>query len=88
MQVRVRNINYALTGSVDGKGKIIPFRLEPNVWTAVPEEVFIHLKNKYGDNRYADVPNSLPAKGDEYTVQPGQTRPECVNSQYLVEFRS
>ena len=87
-EVRVRNINYALSGSVDAQGKTpIAFRLEPNKWTAVPDEVYEMLKHKFGNPRYSDVPNSLPGADGNYYGYPGQTRAEEVNSQYLVEFR-
>ena len=87
--VRVRNINYALTGSLDVKGKrTIQYRLEPNVWTEVPDEVFVQLKDKFGNAKFSEAPNSLPGAGGVYSGQPGQLRAEQTNSQYLVEFRS
>ena len=88
-QVRVRNIDYALTGSVDSKdaGKTITFRLEPNVWTTVPEPVFEMLKHKFGNARYSEAPASLPGPDGNYYGFPGQQRAEQVNGQYLVEFR-
>ena len=88
-QVRIRNINYALTGSVDAKDKrAITYRLEPNVWTDVPDEVFDQLKNKFGNSRFSDAPNALPGQDGNYYGYPGQTRSEQVNGQYLIEFRS
>ena len=88
-QVRVRNIDYALTGSIDIKNqKPITYRLEPNVWTAVPDEVWEQLYSKFGNTRFSEAPNSLPGKDNNYYGSPGQTRPEVVNGQYLVEFRS
>lgn len=87
-KVRVRNIDYALTGSVGSKdlGKSIKFRIEPNTWTEVPDEVYEMLKSKFSNPRYSDAPNSLPGQDGNYYGHPGQTRPEQVNSQYLVEF--
>lgn len=87
--VRIRNIAYALTGSIDGKGqRAITYRLEPNVWTEVPDEVFIQLKNKFGNSKFSEAPNSLPEQGGVYSGIPGQTRAEQTNGQYLIEFRS
>jgi hypothetical protein len=91
--VRVRNITYVLTGSVAGTNaqghqvRDIKYRLEPNVWTEVPDEVYEQLYNKFGNSRFSEAPNSLPGQAGEYTVAPGQTRAEQVNSQYLIEFR-
>lgn len=87
-KVRVRNIDYALTGSVDikGAGKTLSFRIEPNVWTEVADEVYEMLKHKFGNPKFSNAPNSLPNQDGEYYGYPGQTRPEQTNSQYLVEF--
>ena len=88
-RVRVRNISYALTGSVDIQGeKPLTYRLEPNVWTEVPDEVFSQLKSKFGNPKFSDAPNSLPGQDGNYYGYPGQTRAEQVNGQYLVEFSS
>ena len=88
-KVRVRNITYALTGSLDIKGKpLISYRLEPNVWTEVSEEIYDQLKQKFGNSKYSDAPNALPGNDGNYYGYPGQTRPELVNGQYLVEFAS
>jgi hypothetical protein len=87
--VRIRNITYALTGSIDAKGKPpMKYRLEPNVWTEVPDEVFEQLKNKFGNSKFSEAPNSLPGSEGVYSGQPGQTRAELTNGQYLIEFRS
>ena len=90
-EARVRNIEYALTGSVDGEesGKRFTdkYRLEPNVWTKVSDAVYESLKNKFGNSKYSDAPNALPGAGDTYYGSPGQTRSELVNGQYLIEFR-
>lgn len=87
-EVRVRNIDYALAGSVGiQNGKTIKYRLEPNKWTQVPDEVFDQLKHKYGNTRFSDAPNGLPGNDGNYYGYPGQTRAEVVNSQYLIEFR-
>lgn len=87
--VRIRNIAYALTGSIDAKGqRPITYRLEPNVWTEVPDEVFMQLKNKFGNAKFSEAPNSLPGTGGVYSGQPGQLRAEQTNGQYLIEFRS
>jgi len=86
-KVRIRNIDYALTGSVDIKNqKPITYRLEPNKWTDVPDEVYDQLKHKFGNARFSDAPNSLPGPDGNYYGYSGQTRPEQTNSQYLIEF--
>lgn len=87
-RVRVRNIDYALTGSVDSKelGKTLSFRLEPNVWTEVADELFEMLKHKFGNARYSEAPASLPGPDGNYYGFPGQQRAEQSNGQYLVEF--
>lgn len=87
-EVRVRNIDYALTGSVDCKGKPpVSFRIEPNRWTPVTDEVYDMLKHKFGNARFVEAPNSLPGQNDQYYGSPGQTRLEQANGQYLIEFR-
>ena len=86
--VRVRNIDYALSGSIDSPGqRVIKYRLEPNVWTEVPDEVISQLKHKFGNNKYSTAPDSLPNGDGSYNGQPGQERAELVNGQYLIEFR-
>ena len=91
--VRVRNITYALTGSVSGSDengrqlREMKYRLEPNVWTEVPDPVFDQLMSKFGNSKFSDAPNALPGANGEYYGNPGQTRAEQTNSQYLVEFR-
>ena len=88
-EIRVRNIDYALSGSVGLQGgQTIKYRLEPNKWTPVSDEVWEQLKHKYGNTRFSDAPNALPNKDGEYNGMPGQTRSEVVNGQYLIEFRS
>ena len=87
-EVRVRNLDYALAGSVDIKGgQTLKYRLEPNKWTEVPDEVWDQLKHKFGNTKFSDAPNSLPGKDGDYNGMPGQTRAEVVNGQYLIEFR-
>lgn len=86
-KVRIRNIDYALTGSVDIRGqKPIYFRLEPNKWTEVPDEVFTHLKSKFGNPQVHEVPSALPGPDGNYYGYPGQTRTE-QHQQYLIEFQ-
>lgn len=86
-KVRIRNIDYALTGSVDVKDrKPIMYRLEPNKWTEVPDEVYEQLKSKFGNAKFSDAPSALPGTDGNYYGYPGQTRAEQTNSQYLIEF--
>lgn len=86
--VRIRNISYALTGSVDGKDqRPMKYRLEPNVWTDVPDEVYSQLYSKFGNSRFSEAPNALPGSDGEYRGVPGQIRAEQTNAQYLIEFR-
>lgn len=88
-KVRIRNIDYALAGSVDIKdGKTIKYRLEPNKWTEVPDEVYDQLKHKFGNARFSDAPSALPGADGNYYGYPGQTRAELVNGQYTIEFSS
>ena len=88
-KVRIRNIAYALTGSVDAKGqRPITYRLEPNVWTEVPDEVFNQLKGKFGNAKFSEAPNSLPGQDGNYYGHAGQVRAEQTNGQYLIEFSS
>ena len=87
-EVRIRNIEYALTGSIDAKdSKPIRYRLEPNKWTPVPDEVFEQLKHKFGNAKFSEAPSNLPDPQGNYYGYPGQTKAEQTNSQYLIEFR-
>jgi hypothetical protein len=87
-EARIRNIDYALTGSIDVKNqKPIKYRLEPNVWTPVSDEVYSQLKHKFGNARFSEAPSSLPGPDGNYNGYPGQVRAEQVNGQYLIEFR-
>ena len=86
-KVRVRNIDYPLSGSINMEGKKpIRWTLVPNKWTEVPMEVYEFLKGKFANPREYDVPSSLPDGSGEYRGNPGQTRTE-QHLQYLIEFQ-
>ena len=73
----------------DSNGKQIrdiKYRLEPDKWTEVPDEVIAQLKHKYGNSRYSTAPDSLPKGDGSYSVDAGKVRAERINSQYLIEF--
>jgi hypothetical protein len=86
-KVRVRNINYPLTGSIDIQGrKPISYRLEPGKWVEVPHEVYSFLKNRFGSPQRHVVPSALPGPDGNYYGPPTETRVE-EHMQYLIEFQ-
>ena len=85
-QVRVRNIDYPLEGSLNIEKETIRFRIQPNVWTEVRPEVRDMLKLKFSSAKEYEVPASLPNEHGDYYSAPGSTRRE-QHLQYLVEFR-
>lgn len=85
-RVRLRNCDYALTGSINMEGKKpISYRLEPNRWTEVPAEVYASLKSKFGEPKFEEVPNALPEADGTYKVAQGAVRYEPA-IQYVIEF--
>ncbi len=83
-RIRLRNISHALEGSIsskDLKGGEIHFRLEPNKWTEVPDEVYSMLKGKFYEAQESSVPDW---NGDPNNPQ-RQPRIE-TNQEYTIEF--
>ncbi len=83
-RVRLRNISHALEGSIsskDLKGGEIHFRLEPNKWAEVPDEVYSMLKGKFYAPQESEVPDW---NGDPNNPQ-RQRRVEQADG-YVIEF--
>lgn len=83
-RIRLRNIDHALEGSIssrDLKGGEIRFRLEPNKWTEVPDEVYTMLKGKFNSPQEDTVPDW---NGDPDHPQ-RQVRVE-QSQEYTIEF--
>ena len=46
-RIRLRNLEYAIEGCLSTETKEIRYRLEPNKWCDVPENVYQELKEKF-----------------------------------------
>ena len=85
-KVRVRNIEYPLSGSMTmDDGKTIKWSLPPGQWVTVDEPVYKFLEQKFKDPRSYEVPAALPNEQGSYNVPPTHTRWEQAQ-QYLIEF--
>ena len=88
-RVRLRGVNYALSGSINGTtatGKPVEeqWSLQPNRWTEVSKRVFEFLKEKYDKVREYEVPYWEPG-GDG---QRSQATPYVEEVQpYIIEFK-
>lgn len=88
-RVRLRGVNYALSGSINGTtatGKPVEERwsLQPNRWTEVSKRVFEFLKEKYDKVREYEVPHWEPG-GDG---QRAEATPYVEEVQpYIIEFK-
>lgn len=80
-RVRLRNLDYALEGCLSSRGREVRFSISPNVWTEVPEEVYVMLRNKFDKPSSVQVTdwNGNPDNPQRYTRQ------ESTNS-YTIEF--
>jgi len=72
-RVRLRGVNYALSGSINGTtatGKPVEERwsLQPNRWTEVSKRVFEFLKEKYDKVREYEVPYWEPGGDGQRAV--------------------
>jgi hypothetical protein len=89
-RVRLRQSNHALEGAIDCEGKgLVRYRLEPERWTEVPEQVYHELKSIYGEPRYTDVPDPDANERNPHSPGDGQTAMRRdVIQEYLIEFGS
>jgi hypothetical protein len=89
-QVRLRMPLYPIDGSIDVEGKgTIRYRLIPNQWVSVPDEVFAALKAKFDVER---EPVMVPdVEHHERNPHPYGTPPNLVPdtsaSPYVLEFK-
>jgi hypothetical protein len=81
-RVRLRLLDHALEGCISMRGKEIRYRLEPNKWTNVPEEVYIALRDKFYKPQEREV---VDWNGDPNNPIK-QTRMEVQNTEYVIEF--
>lgn len=82
-RIRLRNIDHALEGCLSSEGKEIRYRLEPNRWTEVPDEVYAELKAKFNKPQTMDVPDWEP--GGEGQRSSRERRTEEIE-EYVMEF--
>lgn len=80
-KVRLRNLEYALEGTLSSRKGDIRYSIPPNVWTEVPEDVYVMLRNKFYKPTTSTVPdwNGNPDNPQRYE------RKETVAS-YTIEF--
>ena len=91
-KVRMHNLDggyYTLSGSLtDGEGRLFEYDLPPERDTEVTEEVYQHLKTKFGPKPMeTEAPAALPNPDGSYTV-PRNTMRKERHRQYLIEFLS
>lgn len=86
-RVRLRNLGYALEGSIsgeeNGKPVFLPYRIEPNRWTTVHPKVYDMLKQKFDNPVETLVPDWEPG-GDNDRAR---RTPRIEETQeYTIEF--
>ena len=86
-RVRLRNLGYALEGSISGEenGKIFfeRYRIEPNKWTTVHPKVYDLLKSKFDEPVRHEVPDWEPG-GDNDRAH--RTPRIDEDLEYTIEF--
>lgn len=86
-RIRLRNLNYALTGSISGedgdKAVFIKYSIEPNKWTTVHPLVYDFLKQKFDNPVEHVVPDWEPG-GDNDRAQ--RTPRIDQDQEYTIEF--
>lgn len=80
-RVRLRNIDHALEGCVSSRGGEQRFRLEPNQWTVVSDDVYTMLKSKfYKPQVFESVDWNTSATDPQRTVRKEEYQ------EYIIEF--
>lgn len=80
-RVRLRLLDHALEGCVSSDGGEQRFRLEPNKWTKVSDDVYTMLRDKFYKPHVQESPNwNASATNPERSV----TRDEV--QEYIIEF--
>lgn len=86
-RVRLRNLAFALTGSISGdeggKQVHIPYRLEPNRWTTVHPLVYELLRRKFENPVEHMVPDWEPGGEND---RPQRTPRVDQDQEYIIEF--
>lgn len=82
-RVRLRLLDHALEGCISTRDHgEIRYRLEPNKWTHVPEEVYILLRDKF----YRPKEREVTDWNGDVNNPVKQTRMEVQNDEYVIEF--
>jgi len=89
-QVRLRGLKYPLPVSVDiEKRGRISVVIQPNKWTAVPDEIYSFLQGRFEKARYSQIPDVEANQANPH--KPGEEpimTTEEVDPQFFLEFRS
>lgn len=80
-RIRIRNIDHALEGCLSTREGETRWRLEPNRWTEVPEQVYQMLKEKFYSTKEVTVPDW---NGD--VNNPQRTERVETTQEYTIEF--
>lgn len=83
-RVRLRNIDHALPYCVSTEDGDLRGEIKPNVWTPVPEPVYLMLKSKFLN------PPTIQSQDVEFdsdgTPRRVITREESYKDEYILEF--
>jgi hypothetical protein len=80
-RVRLRSIDHALEGCIAGDGPEQRFRLEPNVWTTVSDDVYSMLRDKFYK------PQTMMVKDWNGDLNNPISQPRRMETQeYILEF--
>jgi hypothetical protein len=89
-RVRLRGLRWPLPVTLDTESKgRIKATIRPNVWTAVPEEIYVFLKGKFDNPRYTNIPDveaneDSPHKAGESPIM----CQEEVDRDFFMEFKN
>ena len=82
-RVRLRNIDHALEGCIVTEHGETRYRLEPNRWTSVPENVYTALRSKFAEAQEFQVPDWEPGGEDSPNRRTNRTE---GYQEYIMEF--
>ena len=82
-RVRLRNLDYAIEGCLSTEKEEIRYRLEPNKWCDVPDNVYQELKHKFSRPQVTESTDWEPG-GEGARAERVQRRDE--HQEYILEF--
>ena len=80
-RVRLRQIDHALEGCISSRSGEERFRLEPNVWTTVSEDVYTMLRDKFDQPQEFETIN-----WNGSSTNPQREIRKESHQEYVIEF--